>query len=77
MLTFFKKNPYILIYVIATLVAGLIFGWGKLFGNNGGLEWYLDKVNMVIAGVLGFFGLILSMALLYFRYHPDNQSDKT
>ena len=54
--------------------ASLIFGWGKLFGGNGGLEWYLDKVNMVIAGVIAIIGVVLFSALMYFRKQSEGTS---
>jgi len=72
---FFKNNPYIVIYIIVIIFATLIFGWGKFFTSNG-LEWYLDKVNMIIAGIVSLIGLALFSALWYFRYQPEDKSGK-
>jgi formate hydrogenlyase subunit 3/multisubunit Na+/H+ antiporter MnhD subunit len=72
---FLKDNPYIVIYTIVIVFATLIFGWGKLFTGNG-LEWYLDKVNMIIAGIVSILGLALFSALWYFRHSSEKEAGK-
>ncbi len=71
MIQFYKKHPYIIIYSIVVIFSGLLFGWGKIFRD---LEWYLDKVNMVIAALISLIGIALFIALWYFRYHNESST---
>jgi len=70
---FFKNNPYIIIYIIVSIFASLLFGWGKIFR---GLEWYLDKGNMIIAILISILGIVLCSTLWYFRYHTEDPAEK-
>lgn len=69
MKNFFKSHPYIRIYLIVMIYAGLLFGWGKITRD---LEWYLDGFSLWFSVGASVIGIGLSALLLYFRYSPEN-----
>lgn len=71
MRNFFKAHPYVRIYLIVLIYAGLLFGWGKLTKDT---EWYLDNMSLWVSVGASVIGVALSVVLLYFRYSPDNRA---
>lgn len=65
----FKAHPYIRIYLIVLIYAGLLFGWGKITRDS---EWYLDNVSLWFSVAASIIGVGLSGLLLYYRYSPEN-----
>jgi len=65
MRAFFIEHPYLRIFLIVLVYMTILFTWGKVFRD---VEWYLDTVNVWIAGILSLVGLAFSALLLYFRY---------
>lgn len=75
MRNFFKAHPYIRIYLIVLIYAGLLFGWGKITKD---IEWYLDGFSLWFSIGASVIGIGLSAVLLFFRYSPENrEEDKT
>ncbi len=64
----FKNNPYLRIYLIVLIYAGLLFGWGKMTRD---VEWYLDTTSLYVSIIASVLGIGLSGLLIYFRYAPE------